>query len=1159
MAGKEEVTILLLLEAVDKASGILGRVGATFTAMGDAISEAAEKANRSQAEIDAANAKAEASAAAYAQAVELQTAAQEKLAASNAAVRDAQEQAVEWATLQREAEEELAAATTALSEEEEFSYRVIKESALAAAAAVKEATLTQIKALDDLQLAEREVTVRTAEMKDAQIAASSESGLGAASLGALKTAAATTAIGVGALGFLTSKAAASFQSMTTVLATSGGEMDKTGALLATVRNGILNIAQSTGTATDQLTKGMYMIGSAGFTGAKGLDVLKAAAEGAKAENADLGTVSNALTTIMLDYGKSVGTPVAAMNQLIAVVQNGKTTTEALSASLSAVLPVANAAGLSFSQVGGALATMTAQGMSAQQASQDLAHTIRSLQAPNNVQIQMMQQMGIDSNKLSQDLGKNGLTGTMNTLLQAIAAHTKNGTVMLNTWYKSAAAAQDLKAMVAGMTPQMQSLANSFLSGGMSAKQFRDALYALPPIQRNAMMQFQTLADKANGFNDLLKAGQPDAMTFNAALQKMTGGATGLNTMLMLSAKNGQLFQQNVQKVADAAKGAGKDVNGWELIQSNFNQKLAQFKETVQVAAIRIGTALLPAVTKLLDVIMKIIQPIADWISKHQKLAAVILGVVGALATLLVAVLSVVKIIKMVKEAMEALSVAMEFLEANPIILVITAIALVALLIITHWSTVKKWLEAFWGWLKKTAAEAWGWIKAHVNLVAGALTVLMGPLGLVIGVALEIITHWKTVKAWFEDFWGWLKGTAGTVAKFFSGVWKDIAAPLEKEWKRISDDLSSIWGSLTTIWDATGGKLVSLIAENWKSISGFLRSQLNLITNMIKIVVLPWIGYFKAGWDLIQGVFHMAWDVIWGIVKVAWDLISGTISAGITYTEGALKAGWDIIEGAVKIVWTMITTTINTALDFLKDLFKLFADLVTGKWSKLWGDVEKIAKDVWNNVWGFFKTILGEIGHTVASAASSIWGGFTGAIETALGSIGKALKDVWHSIVSFFSDAGTWLWKAGQDILNGLLGGLKSVVGTVKGWLNNFTHDLTSWKGPPARDKILLVANGQLIMQGLITGLDSQTEALRKKLEQVTGTITTSINPNVNLPGGTLAGSNLGRGTQAVTYSNYVDLRGSQVMGDADMDRLVNKIGSRIATRALPAAGAFIRM
>ena len=75
MAGKEEVTILLLLEAVDKASGILGRVGATFTAMGDAISEAAEKANRSQAEIDAANAKAEASAAAYAQAVELQTAA----------------------------------------------------------------------------------------------------------------------------------------------------------------------------------------------------------------------------------------------------------------------------------------------------------------------------------------------------------------------------------------------------------------------------------------------------------------------------------------------------------------------------------------------------------------------------------------------------------------------------------------------------------------------------------------------------------------------------------------------------------------------------------------------------------------------------------------------------------------------------------------------------------------------------------------------------------------------------------------------------------------------------------------------------------------------------------------------------------------------------
>src|SRR6185312_8789146 len=166
------------------------------------------------------------------------------------------------------------------------------------------------------------------------------------------------------------------------------------------RAGILSIASSTGTEIQELTNGMYMIGSAGFTGAKGLTVLTAAAQGAKAENADLGTVSNALTTILKDYGRGADQATASMDQLIAVVQNGKTTTEALAASLSNVLPIASAAGLSFEQVGGAMATMTGEGMSAQQAAQDLANTIRSLQNPNHVAINEMAQMGLNANQVS---------------------------------------------------------------------------------------------------------------------------------------------------------------------------------------------------------------------------------------------------------------------------------------------------------------------------------------------------------------------------------------------------------------------------------------------------------------------------------------------------------------------------------------------------------------------------------------------------------------------------------------------------------------------------------------------------------------------------------------------------------------------------------------
>ena len=180
-----------------------------------------------------------------------------------------------------------------------------------------------------------------------------------------------------------------------------------------------------------------------------------------------------------------------------------------------------------------------------------------------------------------------------------------------------------------------------------------------------------------------------------------------------------------------------------------------------------------------------------------------------------------------------------------------------------------------------------------------------------------------------------------------------------------------------------------------------------------------------------------------------------------------------------------------------------------------------------------------------------------AIVDAGSGIWKALKDLASMVLHVFVDAGKWLWQAGKDIVNGLINGLKSMGSSLVQTVTTLGGLIPKWKGPPEKDKVMLVQNGQLIMQGLITGIDSQTDALRKKLEQVTTTVTASVNPTLNL-GAPSAASALSR-AGGNTYVNHVDLRGSQVMSDADMDKFVTKIGNRIATRFLPASGTFIRM
>ena len=179
-----------------------------------------------------------------------------------------------------------------------------------------------------------------------------------------------------AAGVISVKMAADFQTATNQLVTSAGETE---ANLGLVRKGLLEMAGQVGVSATELAKGMYQVESAGFHGAQGLDVMRAAAEGAKAEGANMETVANALTTTLNNYGSVLqNNAVKGTDFLVASVSLGKTRMEDFAGSISNVLPVAKSVGLSLGEVGGAMATMTSEGISSDQAATYLRQTIVKL-------------------------------------------------------------------------------------------------------------------------------------------------------------------------------------------------------------------------------------------------------------------------------------------------------------------------------------------------------------------------------------------------------------------------------------------------------------------------------------------------------------------------------------------------------------------------------------------------------------------------------------------------------------------------------------------------------------------------------------------------------------------------------------------------------------
>lgn len=258
-----------------------------------------------------------------------------------------------------------------------------------------------IAALDAVGVKAEETAAKTDEVGESGSKSSSK-------LSQLGKVAALGALGIGLASI---KMAADFQSSMTLLVTGAGESQSN---LKMVSDGILKMAPEVGETTQQLASGMYLIESAGFHGAAGLSVLKAAAEGAKVGNADLSTVAGAVTTALTDYHLPAAQAADVTSALVQTVADGKTNMEDLGASLGKVMPQAAALGVSFQQVTGAMAVMTNTGLSAKNASQHLSNTILAMAAPNAVAQKSLAQVGLTAQQVKDTLAdpSKGLAGAI---------------------------------------------------------------------------------------------------------------------------------------------------------------------------------------------------------------------------------------------------------------------------------------------------------------------------------------------------------------------------------------------------------------------------------------------------------------------------------------------------------------------------------------------------------------------------------------------------------------------------------------------------------------------------------------------------------------------------------------------------------------------------
>lgn len=355
-------------------------------------------------------------------------------------------------------------------------------------------------------------------------------------------------------------------------------------------------------------------------------------------------------------------------------------------------------------------------------------------------------------------------------------------------------------------------------------------------------------------------------------------ANNAETLVGKNAMSGFLALMNaapedIEKVSGAVnncKDAAKNMA--DTMQDNLEGQLTILKSQLQELAISFGDLLMPAVRSIvsgLQGMVDVLNAMPDGVKRVIMIVALLAAALGpvliiigktlsAIGTIMTWAPKLAGAISAVKGAFAALSATMM---ANPIAIVIAAIAALVVAFIYLWNTNEEFRQ-FW-------IRLWNEIKK---------------------VAVQV---WTAVSQFLVSAWNGIRNTA-------VAVWNGIRTVITTVMNGIRMVISTVWNGIRTIISTVLNGIRGTVNSVWNGIRNTISSVVNGIKNTV------------------SGAFNAMWSGIRSTISGIYNTIRDGLGNAVNYITGLASAGWrwgaDIINGIVNGIRSCIGAVASAVTD-----------------------------------------------------------------------------------------------------------------------------------------------------------------------------------------------------------------------------------------------------